>query len=85
MLPKRIVLLLLFFTYFANAQEFITNWSKSSSTTEIEFEATTTELVAYTWETLPPAAAASGSIQIFFWLKPEMLMKSINPIINRSI
>ena len=45
----------------ANAQEFITTWSKSYAVTELEFEATTTGPVSYTWETLPPAAAASGS------------------------
>jgi surface protein len=43
------------------AQEFITTWNKSYASTEIEFEATTIGPVSYTWETLPPAAAASGS------------------------
>ena len=57
----KVILLLLISTTFINAQEFITTWSKPSSTTTIEFEATTTGPVAYTWETLPPAAADSGS------------------------
>ena len=61
MAQAKFTLIFLFIGYFTNAQEFITTWSKSSSTTTIEFEATTTGPVAYTWETLPPAASASGS------------------------
>ena len=55
------ILLFLFITHLSIAQEFITTWNISSNTTSIGFEATTTGTVSYTWETLPPAAAASGS------------------------
>ncbi len=62
MTMKRILLLNLLFlslNQFLTAQEFITTWSVNNAT--IEFEAITTGPVAYSWETLPPAAPASGS------------------------
>jgi surface protein len=42
-------------------QPFITTWTSVFSSTSISFGAVTTGTVAYSWETLPPAAAASGS------------------------
>jgi surface protein len=56
-----LILFSILITTFSNAQEFITTWSVNSTNTTFEFEATTTGPVAYTWETLPPAAPASGS------------------------
>ncbi|RAR47456.1 BspA family leucine-rich repeat surface protein [Flavobacterium lacus] len=42
-------------------QPFITTWGSIFGGTLISFEAVTTGPVAYSWVTLPPAAAASGS------------------------
>lgn len=43
------------------AQDFITTWQVNNDNTSIEFEATTTGPVTYTWTTLPPATPATGS------------------------
>ncbi len=43
------------------AQEFITTWKTLNSVNFISFGATTTGPVSYTWQSLPPAAPASGS------------------------
>lgn len=61
---KRTLLLTLttlLFTLSSYAQDFITTWRTINSTTSISFEATTNGTVSYTWESLPPAAATSGS------------------------
>lgn len=52
---------MLLFASLSYAQAFVTTWTTINSNTSISFEATTTGSVAYVWETLPPAAAASGS------------------------
>jgi len=56
-------LLWLFFLFFivqvSIAQNFITTWNTFGS--DITFNATTNGTVNYTWQTLPPAAPASGS------------------------
>ena len=51
---------LLSFMVFAQ-QPFITTWSSSFGATSITFGTETTGPVAYSWVSLPPAAAASGS------------------------
>lgn len=62
-MKRTLLISLLFFnlTQVLIAQEFITTWSVNNTNTTIEFEATTTGPVAYSWETLPPNAPASGS------------------------
>lgn len=55
-----LTILLLSFVAFAQ-QPFITTWSPVFGSTIITFETVTTGPVAYSWVTLPPAAAASGS------------------------
>ena len=46
----------------ASAQQpFITTWTSVFSSTSISFGTVTTGAVAYSWETLPPAAPLSGS------------------------
>ncbi len=55
-----LTILLLSFVAFAQ-QPFITTWSPVFGSTNITFETVTTGPVAYSWVTLPPAAAASGS------------------------
>ena len=56
-------LLWLFFLFFivqvSTAQNFITTWTTFGA--DITFNATTNGTVNYTWQTLPPAAPASGS------------------------
>jgi hypothetical protein len=43
-------------------QPFITTWTSVFSSTSISFGTVITDAVAYSWETLPPAAALSGSV-----------------------
>jgi surface protein len=49
----------IFVCQFVVAQDFITTWDVTYG--QIEFGATTTGPVTYTWQTLPPAAPASGT------------------------
>ena len=55
------IFVFLAFVYNGTAQEFITTWTTIYSATFITFDAVTTGPVAYTWQSLPPAAPASGS------------------------
>ncbi|TKS55570.1 BspA family leucine-rich repeat surface protein [Mesohalobacter halotolerans] len=62
-MKNNLILFLFFivFTTFSEAQDFITTWQTINGQTSISFGVETTGTVSYTWETLPPAAPASGS------------------------
>lgn len=62
-MKKSLLSIFVFLAFVCNstAQEFITTWTTIYGATFISFDAVTTGPVAYTWQSLPPAAAASGS------------------------
>ena len=60
-MKRTLLIAMLLFALFSNAQAFITTWNMLNGVTSIRFDVTTTGPVAYTWSTVPPAAPASGS------------------------
>ena len=62
-MKKSLLSIFIFLAFVCNgtSQEFITTWKTINNADFISFGATTTGPVAYTWQSLPPAAPASGS------------------------
>lgn len=88
-----LLILLVAFSYAANAQnEFITRWDLSSGwgSSSIQFGATTSGTVSYTWETIPAGTTGSGTfsgptayISGFPW--NSMIRLKINPTNLNSV
>ena len=86
---KKLLLLPLFYfslSFVSFSQDFITVWNVKSSAAAplpvILFDAVTTDTVAYTWQTLPPAAPASGSGT---FVGPNVVITGFPNILNLNV
>ncbi|WP_127845427.1 BspA family leucine-rich repeat surface protein [Psychroflexus aestuariivivens] len=57
------IALMLLFTLYANAQDFITTWNIGDSSNSLDFEATTSGVVNYTWQSTSSSASGSGTFE----------------------